>query len=96
MPGYTQPAAVVLDTIFSSKLSLYKKIKDIECFLPQILMIKESCSLIGQEHLLVYINWNYVYCLDGKNALVWLYITSSRKIFVSLQFSKISDEVQIY
>ena len=33
-----------------------QKIKDIDFFLPEILMNKELCSLIGGEHISV---WNY-------------------------------------
>ena len=30
-----------------------QKIKDTDCFLPEILMIKESCNITGQDDTLV-------------------------------------------
>ena len=51
-PGQTQPKVVFLDTIFLLPIPLYKKSLR-HCFPPELLMIKESCNLIGREYLLV-------------------------------------------
>ena len=48
-PGLTQPRVKVLDAFFLWYLSLCKKIYDTTCFLTEILMIKESYNLIGQN-----------------------------------------------
>ena len=52
MHGNTELAIVVLQAILPWLLSLCKILR--HCFfLPEILMIKESCNLIGQEYILV-------------------------------------------
>ena len=50
----TQPTAVLLDAIRSLLflISMQKGL-DTDCFFPGILVIKESCNLIGQETILV-------------------------------------------
>ena len=43
---------VVTCYLFLTTISM-QKMRDIDCFVPEILVIKESNNLIGQEHILV-------------------------------------------
>lgn len=46
MPGYAEIEIVVSEVSFPWRLSLCKKIQDVERLLSKILMVKESCNLI--------------------------------------------------
>ena len=46
MPGYAEIEIVVSEVSFPWRLSLRKKIQDVERLLSKILMVKESCNLI--------------------------------------------------
>ena len=68
--GHTQAAAMVLNAIFPWLLYVCKKIQDIDCFPSEIMMIKESSNLTGQEHFLVYKSKLCIKMM--KKALVYL------------------------
>ena len=50
--GHTQPTVVPLNTFFGN-VSVQNICKCTDCFLPEILMVKESNNLIGQKQILV-------------------------------------------
>ena len=50
-----------------------QKMRDIDCFVPEILVIKESNNLIGQEHILV-CNLKLCALYRWKNTFAYLQI----------------------